>query len=153
MAIVVKTIRGRQYRYFQVSRRVGGKVVTTSTYLGPVFPRRRRGDGAGFLLFGLLSLGVAAAKGELRSGPYKEKRRAPDKRTVVHERERWLELVRTNPKAATADIQARSRAAALTPAPTAMYAQFAREYNDREDRAQEKSSNTSNPDNSDDAPK
>jgi hypothetical protein len=36
VAIVIKTIRGRQYRYEQKSRRIGGKVVTKSVYIGPV---------------------------------------------------------------------------------------------------------------------
>ena len=42
MAIVIKTIRGRQYRYAQTSRRIGGKVVTKSVYIGPVGGRVRR---------------------------------------------------------------------------------------------------------------
>jgi len=42
MAIVIKTIRGRQYRYQQSSSRIAGKVVTKSTYLGPVGGRVRR---------------------------------------------------------------------------------------------------------------
>jgi hypothetical protein len=45
MAIVIKTIRGRAYLYRQRSTRVGGKVVTKSTYIGPVggTVRRRKG--------------------------------------------------------------------------------------------------------------
>ena len=35
MAIVTKTIKGRRYRYSQRSFRVGRKVKTISTYLGP----------------------------------------------------------------------------------------------------------------------
>ena len=42
MAIVIKTIRGRQYRYAQRSYRVNGKVITESVYLGPVGGRVRR---------------------------------------------------------------------------------------------------------------
>jgi len=42
MAIVTKTIRGRAYLYRQHSCRVGGKVVTKSTYIGPVDGGRRR---------------------------------------------------------------------------------------------------------------
>jgi hypothetical protein len=45
MALVIKTIRGRAYRYQQTSRRVNGKVVTKSVYLGPLHPKRRRGPG------------------------------------------------------------------------------------------------------------
>src|ERR1700722_12931557 len=42
MAIVTKTIRGRAYHYRQTSKRVGGKVKTTSVYIGPVNPKRQR---------------------------------------------------------------------------------------------------------------
>jgi hypothetical protein len=42
MAIVIKTIRGRQYRYAQRSYRINGKVKTKSVYLGPVGGRVRR---------------------------------------------------------------------------------------------------------------
>jgi hypothetical protein len=42
MTIVIKTIRGRQYRYAQHSYRVNGKVKTKSVYLGPVCGRVRR---------------------------------------------------------------------------------------------------------------
>ena len=42
MAIVIKTIRGRKYRYAQRSYRVNGKVKTKSVYLGPVGGRVRR---------------------------------------------------------------------------------------------------------------
>ena len=45
MAIVIKTIRRRQYRYSQHSTRVGGKVKTTSVYLGPVNPKRASAEG------------------------------------------------------------------------------------------------------------
>jgi hypothetical protein len=44
MAIVIKNIRGRRYRYHQRSYREGGRVRTKSTYLGPVDgPPRRKG--------------------------------------------------------------------------------------------------------------
>jgi len=36
MYISIKTIKGRKYAYQQQSKRVGKKVRTTSTYLGPV---------------------------------------------------------------------------------------------------------------------
>jgi hypothetical protein len=36
MYIVIKTIKGRQYRYEQTSYRVGKKVRTKSRYLGPI---------------------------------------------------------------------------------------------------------------------
>jgi hypothetical protein len=42
VTIVIKTIRGRRYRYAQTSRRIGGKVVTKSVYIGPVGGRARR---------------------------------------------------------------------------------------------------------------
>jgi hypothetical protein len=45
MALVIKTIRGRAYRYSQTSKRVNGKVVTKSVYLGPVHSRRPRRPG------------------------------------------------------------------------------------------------------------
>jgi hypothetical protein len=35
MVYVVKTIHGRRYRYWQESKRVAGKVKTTSVYIGP----------------------------------------------------------------------------------------------------------------------
>ena len=38
--IVVKTIKGKQYRYLQRSRREGGRVRTESKCLGPVAPLR-----------------------------------------------------------------------------------------------------------------
>jgi hypothetical protein len=34
--VVIRTIKGRQYRYLQISIRVGKKVKTVSEYLGPV---------------------------------------------------------------------------------------------------------------------
>jgi hypothetical protein len=40
--IVVKTIKGRQYRYQQRTYRQGGKVRTETIYLGPVDGGRRR---------------------------------------------------------------------------------------------------------------
>lgn len=43
MARVIKTIRTRKYYYDQTSKRVSGKVVTTSVYVGPVTPRQRLG--------------------------------------------------------------------------------------------------------------
>ena len=36
MAYVIKTINGCRYRYWQESKRVDGKVKTTSVYVGPV---------------------------------------------------------------------------------------------------------------------
>lgn len=45
MAEVIKTIKGRRYRYLNISRRVHGKVKTTSIYLGALEPRRRTGEG------------------------------------------------------------------------------------------------------------
>jgi len=73
MAIVVKTIRGREYRYSQTSQRVAGKVVTKSVYLGPVIPKRKRGGGAfgivGLtvpnLLVGAVLVGVKTLKGDM----------------------------------------------------------------------------------------
>jgi len=41
MAIVIKTIRGRQYYYSQHTTRVNGKPKSPSTYIGPVSPKRR----------------------------------------------------------------------------------------------------------------
>jgi hypothetical protein len=41
MAIVTKTIRGRQYYYSQHTTRVNGKPKSPSTYIGPVNPKRR----------------------------------------------------------------------------------------------------------------
>jgi hypothetical protein len=74
--VVIKTIRGRQYRYLQESHRVNGKVVTTSIYLGPLAPKRH---GGGFgTLFPNLVLGAAmlaghAVKGNFKTRHYKEK--------------------------------------------------------------------------------
>jgi len=45
MAIVIKTIRGRRYRYVQHSVRVDGKVKTKSVYLGPMDPKRLKSEG------------------------------------------------------------------------------------------------------------
>jgi hypothetical protein len=42
MTRVIKVIRGRSYYYNQISRRVNGKVKTTTEYIGPVNPRRAR---------------------------------------------------------------------------------------------------------------
>jgi len=36
MVYVIKTIHGRRYRYWQESKRIEGKVKTTSVYIGPV---------------------------------------------------------------------------------------------------------------------
>ena len=41
--VVIKTIKGRRYRYLQRSYRDGGKVRTESLYLGPVDGGRRKG--------------------------------------------------------------------------------------------------------------
>jgi len=40
MVYVIKTIHGRRYRYWQESKRLDGKVKTTSVYIGPVDKRR-----------------------------------------------------------------------------------------------------------------
>lgn len=45
MAEVIKIIRGRPYRYLQESKRVNGKVKTTSRYIGPADGYRRRPKG------------------------------------------------------------------------------------------------------------
>ena len=42
---VIKTVKGRQYRYLQESYRDGGKVKTRSIYLGPVDAVNRRREG------------------------------------------------------------------------------------------------------------
>jgi hypothetical protein len=36
MVYVIKTIHGRRYRYWQESKRIDGKVKTTSVYIGRV---------------------------------------------------------------------------------------------------------------------
>jgi len=40
MVYVIKTISGRRYRYWQESKRVDGRVKTTSVYIGPVDERK-----------------------------------------------------------------------------------------------------------------
>jgi len=80
MSVKIKTIRGRQYHYLDVSQRVNGKVVTKSTYLGAVNPKRKR-RGGGVLggltvptfLMGALLVGVKAVRGELKIRTYREK--------------------------------------------------------------------------------
>jgi hypothetical protein len=75
--VVIKTIKGRRYRYLQSSYRVGGKVRTISRYLGPVDgPKRKKGKldfrGAGP---GLLKLGIDALRGRANPPPYRTKHR------------------------------------------------------------------------------
>ena len=113
MVRVIKTIRSRQYYYEQTSTRVNGKVKTISRYIGPLYPRRKKGQG-GFILFGLASMAVHAAKGTLHKPgpiPYPDRHRAPDPRTMVHQHNHFFDLAQRDPKAAIADIQGRSRAA------------------------------------------
>ena len=89
MARVIKIIGGREYVYEQHSRRVNGKVVTTSTYIGPVAPRRKKRDGFGFVAVGLVSVALTALKGDLK--PYKEgkPRLSPHARSAAVLRETW----------------------------------------------------------------
>jgi hypothetical protein len=83
MTLKIKTIRGRGYYYNDVSKRVGGKVKTTSQYIGPVDPKRkRRGGGFGGLtlptaIIGALAFAGMAAMGRLKTPHYKEKQREP----------------------------------------------------------------------------
>lgn len=71
MAVVIKSIRGREYRYFQQSQRVNGKVVTKSIYLGAVNPKRKRRGGFAIgplipnLIVGALKVAGLIAKGRL----------------------------------------------------------------------------------------
>lgn len=84
MAIVIKTIHGRQYFYEQTSVRINGKVKTMSRYLGPV-PKR---DGIGFVVMGLLSLGVAALKGDLHDTKWTQNMKATEARERAYTH--WL---------------------------------------------------------------
>jgi len=59
-------VGGRQYYYRQTSKRVGGKVVTTSEYIGPTEPRRRLMPTLGEILRGLLAGGVQIGAFELQ---------------------------------------------------------------------------------------
>jgi hypothetical protein len=86
--ISIKTKKsGLQYRYLQESHRVGGKVKTTTTYLGPVHPKRKPRILLGIANFfvGGLAFGGRALKGELGPpGPkrYREKTSKPDARSL-----------------------------------------------------------------------
>jgi len=102
---VIKSIRGREYYYDQTSQRIGGKVKTKSRYVGPVNPKRKKSN-VGFMIGGLLALGVSAAKGELKT--HKGRAGLPDKRTMVYEHERRMELALRDPKAAIAEMQSRA---------------------------------------------
>lgn len=80
--IVIKkhTRTGHKYRYWQESTRINGKVVTHSVYLGPLIPRRR----GGFVVFGLATMGIKAATGQLGPAggkPYHGRLPPPDPRS------------------------------------------------------------------------
>lgn len=75
VALVIKTIRGRKYRYLQHSYRENGKVRTKSKYLGPVGAGiRPRKMGATFFDFlaNLAILGGAVLLEESKLPHYKE---------------------------------------------------------------------------------
>jgi len=113
MARVIKVIGGREYVYEQRSRRVNGKVVTTSVYLYPVTPRRKKRDGFGFVAVGLVSVALTALKGDLK--PYKEgkPRLSPHARSAAVTREAWkpdsLDTMRVNARLAGEASRAREK--------------------------------------------
>lgn len=84
MAIVTKIIRGRAYHYQQTSKRVGGKVKTTSIYIGPVNPKRQRN-------------GVLSCIGEFITANFQHEH------IVITEAELQKELVRTKEREARRD--------------------------------------------------
>jgi hypothetical protein len=76
MTLKIKTIRGRGYYYNDVSKRVGGKVKTTSSYVGPVNPKRKRigvGTILANLLIGSAAFGGMAAMGRLKTRHYTDR--------------------------------------------------------------------------------
>ena len=78
MTIVIKTIRGREYRYLSWSYRVNGEVVTETKYLGPVKRKRGLGNGAQFLKLGLqLALSEKARNGYVPRDKFKPSPRRP----------------------------------------------------------------------------
>jgi hypothetical protein len=93
---IIKTIKGRRYRYQQSSKRVGGKVKTTSKYIGPVDGRKRRFKISwAATLMGGLAFGAHLAKYGTKSPRYKDKLRPPDPRSwgaqLAYERRRFAE--------------------------------------------------------------
>lgn len=92
---VIKTIRGRRYKYRQETYREGGKVKTRSVYIGPVDgpKRRRKGISVGDIFRALFEVGgYVAVKGTKRPS-YKTKNRPPDPRSMKHmldeARQKW----------------------------------------------------------------
>jgi hypothetical protein len=102
--VVIKTIKGRQYRYFQSTYRSGGKVRTNSKYIGPVGGgKRKRSTSVSDVLMNVFTLGVKAAAGELKERHY-AKRRAPSHRSkhvadkATRELDRLYGLDRSTPE-------------------------------------------------------
>lgn len=117
MARVTKTIGGRQYYYDQHSVRTGKKVKTTSIYIGPVNPIRKKGI-LHQIFGGAASMAALAAVGKLGkaggSGKKSGRPRAPDPRSMAHERERFVDTAHRDSKAALDEIMAKSRMAGLS---------------------------------------
>ena len=70
--IVIKSIKGRQYRYQQRTYREGGRVKTESIYLGPVAgsPRRK---------------GILAGIGDLVRSNFPRRNGLPDEETMLRQ--------------------------------------------------------------------
>jgi hypothetical protein len=92
--IVVKTIKGRQYRYQQRSYRQGGKVRTEAIYLGPVSGGTRR-------------KGVLRRIGEFIEANRTRRNGLPDEETMLKEYNARVERERQQQADVIADLHAR----------------------------------------------
>jgi hypothetical protein len=83
---IIKTIKGRRYRYLQkYIYRPGRSPKTKSIYLGPIDGQRRKRklDLRG-LLPGIAAIGISILQSGLKSPHYHTKYRLPDPRTLKH---------------------------------------------------------------------
>lgn len=92
--IVIKTIKGRQYRYQQRSYRQGGKVRTETIYLGPVDGGRRR-------------KGLLRRIGDLIEANRTRRLGLPDEETLLMQYNEIVERERQERAKALADLHAR----------------------------------------------
>jgi len=92
--IVIKTIKGRQYRYQQRSYRQGGKVRTETIYLGPVDGGARR-------------RGLLRRVGDLIEANRTRRYGLPDEETMLIQYNKVVERERQERAKALADLYAR----------------------------------------------
>jgi hypothetical protein len=95
-SVVVKTVKGKRYRYLQRSYRVGGKVRTESKYLGPADGGKRRPKiNWANTLMGGLALGAYILKHGTQVHWAKAPNVPPDPRSraaqSAYDRQRWHE--------------------------------------------------------------